>query len=314
MPDHERTSPAYVLVAAIAGVLAGVGCGSDQSSASSAETGAVATTTQVADLVRAVGGDRVDVEQILPVGADPHDYEPRPSDAAALADAPVVFKSGGDLDAWLDDLTDSAGGDAQEVSLIDSVTTIEGEGDTDPHWWQDPRNAILAVAAIRAALDEADPAGRSMYERNAAAYTKRLERLDAQVARCVERVPANKRKLVTTHDSLGYFARRYGIEVIGSVIPSLSTQAQPSARDIGELVEQIKDEGVEAVFPESSINQRLEAALSREAGVDVGAPLWSDSLGEPGSSGGTYLESIAANTTALVKGMSGGRVRCRPAV
>jgi zinc/manganese transport system substrate-binding protein len=285
------------------------GCGAEPTS--DAEVRAVATTTHVADLVRNVGGERVAVDGILSADADPHDYEPRPSDAAALAEADVVFKSGGELDEWLDELVKSAGGDVAEVTLLDSVRSIEQAGETDPHWWQDPRNAVLAVAAIADALSEADPAGRAAYRRNSAAYVRELRRLDSQIERCMERVAPDKRRLVTTHDSLGYFARRYGIEVIGSVIPSLSTQAQPSAKDVDELVEQIEREGVEAIFPEAAVSQRLERAISRESGADVGGELWTDSLGSEGSGGETYVEAMRANADALAEGMSGGRVRCR---
>jgi ABC-type Zn uptake system ZnuABC Zn-binding protein ZnuA len=249
----------------------------------------------------------VDVEGILPPEADPHDYEPRPSDAAALNEADVVFRSGGEVDEWLGDLIDSAGGDAEEVTLLDSVHRIQN----DPHWWQDPRNAVRAVAAIRDALVEADPSGRRVYERNAASYTRELRRLDADVQRCIARVPQDKRKLVTTHDSLGYFAERYGVEVIGAVIPSLSTQAQPSAKDVDELVGQIEAEGVEAIFPEVAVSQRLEEAIARESGAEVGRELWADSLGPDGSGAETYIDAMRANAAALAEGMSGGRVRCR---
>ena len=300
-------------IAAVALALAAVlaGCGSDSGSGSDAEVTAVATTTEVADLVRNVGGERVDVHGLLSPGADPHGYEPRPSDATSIFDAAVVFKSGGEVDEWLDELVDNAGGDAEVVDLIDSVRTIESDGETDPHWWQDPRNAQLAVAAIRDALAEADPGGRRVYERNAAAYSRELGRLDDQIAACIGKVPAAKRKLVTTHDSLRYFAHRYGIDVIGSVIPSLSTQAQPSAGDIADLVDQVRDEGVEAVFPEAETSERLEQALAREAGARVGDPLWADTLGGEGSGAETYVDAMAANTAALAQGMSGGAVNCQ---
>jgi zinc/manganese transport system substrate-binding protein len=286
-------------------IAAVVGCG-DGGSDSDAGVTVVATTTQVADFVANVGGKRVALDSILRPNSDPHEYEPRPSDAGALAKADVVFRSGGDLDEWLDEVVDSAGGDAKQVTLIDSV---KREGD-DPHWWQDPRNAILAVAAIRDALIDADPAGRAGYERRAAAYTARLRRLDADVASCIDRVPEAKRKLVTTHDALGYFAARYGIDVIGAVIPSLSTQAQPSAKDVDELVGQIKREGVEAIFPEASLSRRLEQAISRESGAEVGGQLWADTLGPAGSSGATYVGAIQANAVELAEGMSGGGVTC----
>jgi ABC-type Zn uptake system ZnuABC Zn-binding protein ZnuA len=291
-------------------------CGGDADSGAGdqAKLTAVATTSQVADLVSNVGGARVDVDGILPSGGDPHAFEPRPSDAASLTDAPVVFRSGGDLDGWLDELLDNAGADADVVSLIDHVHTIRADtgGEIDPHWWQDPRNAILAVAAVRDALTEVDPKGRATYRRNAAAYTRRLRRLDSQIAACMARVPAARRKLVTTHDALGYFADRYHVEVVGALIPSLSTQAQPSVEDINALVDQIRDEGVKAIFPETAINDKLEQAVSREADAEVGAPLWTDSLGREGSRGDTYMEAMASNTEAIVDGMTAGQVACKP--
>jgi ABC-type Zn uptake system ZnuABC Zn-binding protein ZnuA len=278
----------------------------DSGGGDDAAVSAVATTTQVADLVRNVGGPRVSVDGILRPNSDPHEYEPRPSDAAALARADVVFRSGGDLDEWLDEIVDSAGGDATQVTLIDSVRGIGG----DPHWWQDPRNAILAVEAIRAALAKADPDGARGYARRASAYAARLRALDSSIARCVDRVPAAKRRIVTTHDALGYFAHRYGVEVIGAVIPSLSTQAQASARDVGRLVDEIESEGVEAIFPEAAVSEKLEQAISREAGARVGGRLYADTLGPEGSGAATYIEAMRHNAAALVDGMSGGRVGC----
>jgi ABC-type Zn uptake system ZnuABC Zn-binding protein ZnuA len=286
------------------------GCADRGGATGSASVAAVATTTQVSDLVRNVGGARVSVDSILRPNSDPHEYEPRPSDAAALAKADIVFRSGGDLDEWLDDVVNSAGGNAKQVTLIDSVKTIRGRDETDPHWWQNPRNAILAVAAIRDALIEADPGGRAGYERRAGAYTAKLRRLDAEVARCIEKVPPGRRKLVTTHDALGYFADRYGVRVIGAVIPSLSTQAQPSAKDVQKLIDQIESEGVQAIFPEASLSKKLEQAISREAGAEVGGQLWADTLGPEGSSGATYLGAIASNARTLADGMSGGSVSC----
>ena len=136
--------------------------------------------------------------------------------------------------------------------------------------------------------------------------------MDRSIAACVAKVPPAQRKLVTTHDAFGYYARRYDIEVVGALIPSLSTQAQPSGRDIQRLVDQIRAERVKAIFPETALNPRLERAVSREAGVRAAPRLWADTLGPPGSPAGTYLGSLASNTATLVDGMSGGRVRCRP--
>jgi len=287
------------------------GCGSEDDR-SAGELEVIATTTQMADFVREVGGPGVDVEQILEPNADPHDYEPRPSDAIALGEAKLVFGSGGEPDEWLDDLVENAGGDTRVVEALASVRTIDQGAEADPHWWQDPRNVARAVAAIRDALVEADPERRESYRRNAATYLNQLSRLDRAVARCIDRIPREQRKLVTTHDALGYYADRYGLEVVGAVIPSLSTQAQPSSKDVERLVEQIREQGVKAIFPESSVNPKLEQAISREAGAEVGDALWADTLGPQGSSGATYVRSIQANTEAIVAGLTGGRERCRP--
>ena len=298
--------------------LALVACGDDSDSGRGSEFDAVATTTHAGDLVRNVGGGRVEVHTLLGPKADPHGYEPKPSDVKAIAEAGLVVRSGGDLDEWLDDLIDNAGGDAQELTLIDSVRTIKGSEngaeETDPHWWQDPRDAILAVRAIERALVDVDPEGRATFERNADAYVKRIRRLDDAIATCMEKVPPAKRKLVTTHDALEYFAKRYDVEIVGAIIPSLSTQAQPSARDVNQLVEQIRAEGVNAIFPETALNPKLESAISREAGASVGDNLWGDALGPPGSDGATYLDAMASNTAAMVKGMTGDKIACRPDV
>jgi zinc/manganese transport system substrate-binding protein len=304
---------AALLLLALAAALGAAGCGDSEDGSAGGAATVVATTTIAGDLVRSVGGERVEVDTLVPAGADPHGHEPRPSDAVAIAEAELVVKSGGDLDEWLDELIENAGGDAAEVTLLDSVEADDGEephDDIDPHWWQDPRNAILAVEAIRDALGDADPGGRRAYERNARAYSSELRALDDDIERCMQRVPPEKRKLVTTHDALGYFAERYDVEVIGSVIPSLSTQAQPSAKDVDALVEQIEDEGVEAIFPEAAVSQRLERSISRESGAEVGGELWTDSLGDEGSGAETYLDAMRANANVLADGMSGGRVTC----
>jgi ABC-type Zn uptake system ZnuABC Zn-binding protein ZnuA len=305
MRGARRLAP---LCLALAVVPAAPGCGEDSSGG--AEPTAVATTTHVGDLVRNVGGGRVEVDTILGPEADPHDYEPRPSDVTAIGGAEVVFKSGGDLDEWLDELVDEAGAE-DVVTLIDAVRTRPEGGEVDPHWWQDPRNAVLAVRAIEQALAEADPGGRARYLRQADAYVRSLRALDRRIAACMRKVPRAERKLVTTHDALGYFADRYDIEVVGAVIPALTTQAQPSARDVQRLVDQIEAEGVKAIFPETALSQKLEEAISRESGAQVGDPLWADSLGPEGSAGDTYLKAMAANAAAMVDGMTGGRVSCR---
>ena len=266
----------------------------------------VATTTQVADLTRAVAGNRIPVKQILQPNADPHESEPRPSDAAAIAGAKLVIRSGGDVDGWLKGVIDQAGGEPRVVTLVDSV---QRRG-SDPHWWQDPRNAIEAVAVIRDALIKADPKDAAGYRARAAAYTAKLRKLDNGIAACVAKLPPSRRKLVTSHDALGYYAARYGFQVVGAAIPSLSTQAQPSGRQTQRLVDQIKRLHVAAIFPESSLNPKLEKAIASDAGAHTGGGLWADTLGPAGSSGATYTAALAANTRTIVKALSSGKVNC----
>lgn len=289
-------------------------CGQGSAGPPSQRLQLVATTTVAADIARNVGGSRIEVAAILRAGVDPHEYEPRPSDVRKLADADLVVRSGGDLDGWLTGLLENAGGKARVLTLIDSTDPLRSEGreGRDPHWWQDPRNGARAAEAVRDELTRVDPRGRGAYQRNMRRYAARLRALDREISICMQRVPRAQRKLVTTHDALGYFARRYDVEVVGALIPSLSTRAQPSARDVRDLVEQIREEGVKAIFPESALNPKLERAVAREASARVGKALWADSLGPEGSSGETYTGSLAANTAAMVEGMTGGAQSCRP--
>jgi ABC-type Zn uptake system ZnuABC Zn-binding protein ZnuA len=291
--------------------LALAGCGGSAASGSPSRVQVVATTTQAADLARNVGGAGVEVTGLLAPNADPHDYEVRPDDVRTLAAADLVVRSGGEVDHWLGGAIEASGTGAPVVTLLDHVARLERDGEVDPHWWQDPRNAGRAVAAIRDALVRADSPHARAYRDRAAAYTRRIAALDGAVERCLARVPPARRKLVTTHDALGYYARRYGIEVIGTVIPSLSTQAQPSAGEVAALVSTIRRARVKALFTESSVNPKVEQAIAAEAGARIGAPLWADTLGPRGSDGASYLASIAANTRALLAGFTGRPTTCR---
>lgn len=307
-----RTILSFIFAAALGCLAAAAlaGC-RDENGDGAARVHVVATTPQVADLTRTVGGERVAVTQILSANSDPHEYEPRPSDAEALLDADLVVRSGGDVDSWLDQIVDASGTGAPELSLIDEVgNPLDANGETDPHWWQNPRNAELAVAAIATELAEIDPEGAGGYERRAGTYRTRLRALDRSIARCMDGIPADDRKLVSGHDALAYYADRYGIELVGAAIPSLSTQGQPSAGALDELVAAIESGGVSAVFPEAGSNSDLEAAIADETGAQLGGALWTDTLGPPGSEAATYIGALRSNTATLAAGFSGGREDC----
>jgi len=297
----KRTLP--VLASAVLAAAALGGCGG----AGAAEDGApavVATTTQAADLARHVAGKRAEVTGLLAPNTDPHGYEPRAGDVKALVDADLVVRSGGEVDPWIEEAQRGAGSDA-------SVVTLGGaEASREPHWWQDPRAAMAAVARLRDGLTRADGAGRAEYAANAERTLGALRRLDRAVARCIATIPPARRKLVTTHDALGAYARRYGLEVIATVIPSRSTRGQASAGETAALVRTIRREKVPAVFAESSVRPDVERAIADEAGARLAPPLWADSLGPAGSSGATYVRSIEANTHTIAEALGGDAARC----
>lgn len=308
----RRAAAAASLVALLALV---AGCGDGSSDGGEERPKVVATTTQIADFARQVGGEAVDVEQLLEPNSDPHEYEPRPSDVEAVAGADLVFANGDGLDNWIGEVVSDSGSDAELVDLGAVVPVrLEGEGDAsgrDPHWWHDPRNAAAAVGEIERRLGGAEPGRKAAFARNANAYLARLRSLDRRISKCIGPIPAARRKMVTDHDALGYFANRYGIEVVGAVVPSQTTGAQTSAKDLRDLAATIEDEGVQAVFPESSVSADAAEAIASQTGASVEHTLYGDSLGSEGSDGDTYLTMEAANADAVVHGLSGGRRGCR---
>src|SRR6478609_784083 len=175
----------------------------------------------------------------------------------------------------------------------------------EPHWWHDPRNAEYAVGRIRAALTRADPADGPVFARRAGAYLRRLRALDAGIARCMATVPPAERVMVTDHDAFGAFAARYGVTVVGAVIPARTTQAQPSAGELSRLAKVIRREHVRAVFPETSVNARLAQAIARQTGASARYELYGDSLGPKGSDGATYVASEIHNADAMLRGFTG---------
>jgi ABC-type Zn uptake system ZnuABC Zn-binding protein ZnuA len=188
---------------------------------------------------------------------------------------------------------------------------LPGEsGGTDPHWWHDPVNARYAVERLRDALVAADPKAAATLRGNATAYLQRLDSVTRGVADCIDQVPRAQRRLVTDHDAFGYFARRFGIRVVGAVIPSQTTQAQASAADIAGLVRLVHREHVRAIFPESSLSPKLAEQIARETGARADYTLYGDTLGPSGSPGATYLSMEQANADAMLRGFTGGARGC----
>jgi zinc/manganese transport system substrate-binding protein len=317
---------AHIALTALALTLAA--CGGDDDSASPPGAPAkaerplvVVTTTQLGDIVHQVAGDGAEIHQLLQANSDPHEYEPRPADIEATAGAKLVIESGNELDHWIKEVVEQSGGSPAELTIAPDHTPykVAGEPDAredhadsefDPHWWHDPRNVEAAVGAIRDELGKVAPANAATYKANADAYLAKVKTLDTGIQTCMDQVPAPERKLVTSHDAFNYFTERYGITVVGAVIPSQSTQAQPSAGEIAKLAAVVRREHVKAVFPESSINPALAKTLARETGAKADYVLYGDTLGPEGSAGDTYLMMEAANADAMVKGFTGDRQGC----
>ncbi|TYK51530.1 zinc ABC transporter substrate-binding protein [Actinomadura decatromicini] len=302
----------------LAGVLvAGTACGGSSSADNGGGSGAkkvkvVATTTQVADFARNIGGDKVTVTQILKPNVDPHDYEPSPADIRAIADADLVVKGGVGLEKWLDQTIESAGFDGPVVDTSKGVAIRKGggeeEADGDPHIWHNPRNVEIMSRDIAAAFEAEDPGDKAAYETNLRTYTGKLRQLDAWIAGQIDSLPADQRKLVTNHDAFGYYVDRYRLTFVGSIIPSFDTSAELSGKQLNSLVAKIRSTGVKAVFSESSLPPKTAEAIGREAGVKVEAgedSLYGDTLGPAGSAGATYLEMERHNTTTIVTALRG---------
>jgi zinc/manganese transport system substrate-binding protein/manganese/iron transport system substrate-binding protein len=299
----------------------GAACGSDNqastptTSAAGAGSGSTAparvlnvvtTTTQITDFVRNIGGDQVKIYAVLKANVDPHDYEPTPVDLDAIAKADVIVKNGVELEKWFGDTIRSAGPKGPIIDASRGVTIRSGspnsdEPEGDPHLWHNPQNAKLMVANIAHALEAVDPVATPTFERNLAAYSAQLEALDADIKAQIATL-ANK-KLVTNHDAFGYYVDHFGLEFVGSVIPSFDSQAELSPGDINDLVAKVKAQGVKAIFSESSLPPKTAEAIAAEAGVKVvdGADaLYGDTLGPEGSDGDTYLKMEEHNTREIV--------------
>ncbi|NLG29545.1 MAG: zinc ABC transporter substrate-binding protein [Chloroflexi bacterium] len=268
---------------------------------------AVATTSIVADIVRHVGGERVTVTSLLPIGADPHAFEPTPSDVARVSEADAVFANGAGLEGFLEQLLRNAGG-APVIYVSEGLELRELEASDahardehahDPHTWTSPANALIFVDNIERALASLDPGHAPDYAVNARAYRTQLEELDRWIAAQVATIPADRRLLVTDHLVFGYYADRYGLEQVGAVIPGYSTGAAPSAKELAELQDTVRALGVKAVFAGATVNQDLARRVAADAGVTL-ATLYTGALGPAGSGADSYLGYLRANTETIV--------------
>jgi ABC-type Zn uptake system ZnuABC Zn-binding protein ZnuA len=311
-----------MLLAALLILAACGGSASGSSTPAAGSTGAklnvVATHSILGDLVRNVGGDLVEVRTLVGPGGDAHTFEASPSDGVALVEAALIFENGLAFEPWLDDLYVASGSGARRVVVTQGIELIPAEGaaraesgdehaaedehgEFDPHVWHDVANTMKMVEAIRDALAAADATNAASYTANADTYLAELKDLDGFVAARSGSLPAERRKLVTSHDTFAYFARRYGYEVVGTALGSATTEsADPSAGEIAALVEQIKVAGVPVIFAENIQNAGVTEQIAEEAGVELGPSLYTDALGQPGSDGDTYMKMVRYNVESIV--------------
>ena len=261
----------------------------------------VASFSIIGDFVRNVGGDSVNVTTLVGPDGDAHVYAPTPRDAKKIAGADLIVINGLGFEGWLPRLVQSSGSKAVIVTLSDGITPLRLGTDADPHAWQSVGNAKIYVANIRAALSAADPAGSAQYRANAQGYLAKLDALDREVRDAVAQIPPGRRKVISTHNAFGYFAAAYGIEFIAPL--GVSTESEPSARDIAGIITQIKQAKIPAVFLENVSDPRLIQRIAAETGAKVGGTLYSDSLtGEKGDAP-TYIDMVRHNIKALTRAL-----------
>jgi len=265
----------------------------------------VATFSILTDLVRQVGGDYVTVTTLVAPGGDAHVYQPTPSDAKSLSEAKVVFVNGFGLEGWMDRLIAASGTKAPVVVTSAGITpqTMEEEGKviTDPHAWQNLANGQLYARTIGEALAKADPANAATYRKRAEGYATGLGDLDAWVKTQMAQVPPAKRKIITSHDAFGYFAKAYGVTILAPV--GLSTDSEPTPAGLGALSDQIKKEGIKALFIENMTDPRLIQTLAHESGAVIGGTLYSDSLSPLDGPANNYVMMFRHNVPAMIAAM-----------
>ncbi|QLE52399.1 metal ABC transporter substrate-binding protein [Nostoc sp. C057] len=270
----------------------------------------VATSTVIANLAQEVAGDEIQLSGILKPGTDPHVYEPVPADSRVLEEANLILYNGYNLEPGLIKLMNASGGKARKIPVGEAVKSLQldkGKGEIvpDPHVWGSAENAIAMTNAIRDALIELSPEDKDKFTQKASQLTNELKQLHSWINQQIQTIPADKRKLVTTHDAFQYYGRAYGIAIAGTLI-GISTEEQPSAQTVQRLVESIKKIGVPAIFSETTINPALIKTVAQEAGVKL-APnqLYSDSIGAKGSNGDSYIKMMEANTRSIVEALGG---------
>ncbi len=261
----------------------------------------VAVETFLADIAQNVAGDRLRVESLIPIGIDPHGFQPTPTDVKKVAASQVLIVNGAGLEEFLGGMLKNAGGKRNVIEAAAGLQMREPQQhEGDPHFWLDPVLVARYAENIRDGLSQADPEGTKVYAANADVYIAKLKDLDKWITEQVRQVPEKSRQLVTNHESLGYFADQYGFTVIGTIIPNATTGASPSAKELAALTDHVKQTGVKAIFLETGANPQLAKQLAQETGIKVVTELYTHSVTAAGGPAPTYLDMIRYNARAIV--------------
>ncbi|HEY4345784.1 MAG TPA: metal ABC transporter substrate-binding protein [Parvibaculum sp.] len=265
----------------------------------------VASFSVLGDIVKEVGGDKITLKTLVGPDGDAHTFEPAPADAKALHKADMIFINGLGLEKWMEKLVVASGAKAPVIVASEGVIprqmSEDGQTVTDPHAWQDPKNGALYVRNVEAALKRADPADAIYFQANAETLLAKLAKLDEWTRQQMSAVPAEKRKVITTHDAFGYFGAAYGVTFLAP--EGLSTDAEPSAGALAALTDQIKRENIKALFIENMTDPRLMKTISKETGAEMGGELYSDALSKPEGPAPTYPSMFENNVPKLVAAM-----------
>lgn len=265
----------------------------------------VASASMFADMAEVIGGNLIEVQMIVPIGGDPHIYEPTPADAQMVARADLVLRNGLTFEGWIDELVGNSGFAGTISTITEGVEVIASEeydNSADPHAWMSARNGLIYLRNIRDALVTLAPEYAEEFNFNYQIYRQQLEDLDQQIEEMLAAIPRHKRILITSHDAFRYFGQRYGVQV--EAVLGTSTDADVQTSDIRRLNRVLQDSEVPAVFIESTINPKLLQVLAKDNQVVIGGSLYADSLGDKESSGGTYLGMLEHNAKTIVEGLS----------
>ncbi len=262
----------------------------------------VASFSILGDMVRQVTGDLAEVTTIVGPDADAHIYTPSASDAKAVADANVIFVNGLGFETWSQTLIETSGTDGKVFVATEGVTPLKVDGEIDPHAWNALTNGVTYVANIAKGLASADPQNAETYAANAKAYTARLEALHMRASSELEKLPSDRRTVVTAHDAFGYLADAYGLTFLAPV--GIDTEAEPSAKDLATLIDHLKKVGAGALFVENITSPALIEQISRETGIEIGGRLFSDALSERGGPATSYETMFEHNLGTLIQALS----------